>query len=227
MRKLFNDEEQHFIIDNIKGRGNIELAEMFNKEFGRNITAKQMEDWKSHRGLKGDVHRIFTEEEDDFLKNNIKGRSANELISQFNDKFGRNITKNQLTSYKRRTGIKSGLSGKFKRGQTSPTHKPVGYEHTTTDGSTFIKVGEPSVWERKQVYLYKKYIGEVPKGYDVIFADGNRNNFDLDNLILISKREKLMVGKHGVFSNNGEITKTSLLAARVMLKAYEKKLKLK
>lgn len=221
MRKLFNDEEEQFIKDNIYGRGNIELAKIFNEQFNRNITTKQMEDWKSHRGLKSDVHRIFTEEENEFLKNNIKGRSAIELISMFNDKFGRSITKNQLTSYKRKTGITSGIDSRFKEGQISPTHKPIGYEHTTTDGMTYIKVGEPSVWERKQLYLYKKYKGVPPKGYDVVFADGDRTNFDLDNLILVSKQEKLIMGKKGMFSKDGEITKLGVLVADLVLKNHK------
>lgn len=223
MNKLFNEDEEKFVRENILGKGNIELANIFNKKYNRNITAKQMEDWKSKRKLKGDVHRIFTEKEEEFLKNNINGKSANELISLFNDKFRRNITKNQLTGYKRKTGLKSGIDGKFKKGHVSLTCKPVGYEHTTTDGMTFIKIGEPNVWERKQLYLYKKYKGVPPKGYDIIFADGDRTNFDLDNLIAVSKTSKLVMGKKGLFSKNGDVTKLGVLVANLILKNHELK----
>ena len=53
---------------------------------------------------------------------------------------------------------------------------------------------------------------------DIIFADGNKNNFDLDNLIMIKRGLKLTLGKNDLFSSNANITKTGVLVANLMQK---------
>lgn len=42
--------------------------------------------------------------------------------------------------------------------------------------------------EEKHWLIWKNAYGPIPKGHVVIFGDGNRCNFELNNLILVSRK---------------------------------------
>jgi len=69
--------------------------------------------------------------------------------------------------------------------------------------------------------IYEKHFGKVPENYVVIFADGNNRNFDIDNLLLVTKNELLIMNKHKLIANNIEITKTGHNLAKVISKIGE------
>lgn len=46
MARLFNDTQEQFIRQNVKGVGNQELADLVNKTFQLTITPQQMSAWK-------------------------------------------------------------------------------------------------------------------------------------------------------------------------------------
>ena len=53
-------------------------------------------------------------------------------------------------------------------------------------------------------------------GHKVIFADGNKRNFDIDNLILVSDSEALIMNANKLRYENKELTKTGALIAKVI-----------
>jgi len=71
----------------------------------------------------------------------------------------------------------------FKRGNKPHNTQPVGTEKKDKDGYVFVKIAEPSEWRLKHHIVY----GEpVPAGHKIIFIDGNKYNFERENLKLIS-----------------------------------------
>lgn len=158
------------------------------------------------------MKKVFNEEEKNFIINNIYGKSYHEITQLFNKQFNRNITERQIIDFKGNNNIKCGKKAH------SHNYKPIGTETKRYDGNVYIKIAEPNVWEKKQRYLYKRYIGDIPKNYSVIFADGNKNNFDIDNLILVSSQEKFVASIQNLLSKNKELTKTGILLSKLMLK---------
>lgn len=79
----------------------------------------------------------------------------------------------------------------FKKGHTPANHKPVGYERLTRDGYLEIKVSEPNKFVLKHRMLWEQANGTIPKGYNVQFRDGNRQNIVIENLYLISRPEQM------------------------------------
>ena len=68
--------------------------------------------------------------------------------------------------------------------------EPIGTEKFIRD-AYFIKVSDrPDGWQRKHRLIWEVTHGPIPKGYEVIFADGDKSNFRLNNLVLISVRER-------------------------------------
>lgn len=53
MKKIFNEEEEKFVLKNIPHYTTGELAEIVNKKFNKNVTSRQITDYKRHRNLKG------------------------------------------------------------------------------------------------------------------------------------------------------------------------------
>ena len=196
----------------------------------------------------------YSKEEDDFLRDNVKGITVKELTNRFNKKFNYNLSisaiENRKTKLKIYSGVnfgcfkkgnipfnkgkkwdeymsingrKNSLKTTFKKGNIPKNHRKVGSERTNIDGYIEIKVKEPNVWELKHRYLYKKNKGDIPKGYKIIFADGNKKNFNIDNLIMISNNEEMMMNKFKLFSKDKDITKTGTLIAKVIIKGSKLK----
>ena len=159
---------------------------------------------------------ILNQEEKDFVLKNYKGISTQELVDMLNKKFNRSFSFNQIRWYKKARKLNSGINFRFKKGCIPHNKKKIGDEfiHELT-GYTFVKVGEPRQWVQKQRYVYEQYYGKIPKGYNVIFADGNKKNFDIDNLMLVTEKEFRAMLDYKLFFKNDELTKTGLLIAKL------------
>lgn len=77
----------------------------------------------------------------------------------------------------------------FKPGQLPHNTKPVGYEHTDRDGYILVKVADRRKMVHKHRYVWEQAHGPIPRGHNVMFRDGNRQNCSLDNLYLLSREE--------------------------------------
>lgn len=83
-------------------------------------------------------------------------------------------------------------STQFKKGNLPKNHKPVGTERTTKYGYIERKTQEPNKWELLHRIVWKEHNGEIPKGYNIQFKDGDRTNCTIENLYIISRREQLV-----------------------------------
>jgi hypothetical protein len=81
----------------------------------------------------------------------------------------------------------------FSKGSVPPNHRPVGFERACSkDGYIYVKVGEGMRQFRlKHRIIYEQHFGKIPKGYNVQFKDGDKRNFNIDNLELVSKRTNM------------------------------------
>lgn len=194
----------------------------------------------------------YTDEMKQFILDNYKGRYNQELADLFNQKFNANITSRTIKSYKANNNLNSGLTGKFRKGQTPhnkgkkmpkevyekvkhtmfakgnvpPNHRPVGSERISKDGYIEVKVAEPNKWRLKQRVVYEEAKGKIPEGCTIIFLDGNKRNFDIDNLRCITRSELLYLNCNGL-NNSNEITETGILMARLDRTKNKKKQELK
>ena len=187
-----------------------------------------------------------------FILDNYKERYNQELADLFNQKFNTNITSRMIKSYKAKNKLNSGLTGKFRKGQTPhnkgkkmpkevyekvkhtmfakgnvpPNHRPVGSERISKDGYIEVKVAEPNKWRLKQRVVYEEAKGKIPEGCTIIFLDGNKQNCNIDNLRCITRSELLYLNCNGL-NNSNEITETGILMARLDITKNKKKQELK
>ena len=184
----------------------------------------------------------YSEEKIKFLKDNVKGISLQELTNKFNKEFNTDLPTKVISNMKRYLNLTSGIDTKFKKGQVSWNKgkkmtqeqyekckktmfqkgnityntRAIGTERIDVDGYTYIKIAEPNKWKLKHRVLWEKENGLIPKGYNLIFADGNKQNLDLDNLVLVSNSELFIMNRNGLYKKNKELTKTGSVIAKVI-----------
>lgn len=188
----YSEEQKEFIITNNYGKYSKELAEMFNQYFNTNITAKEIAYFRKNNKLNSGLTGQFK-------KGNVahnKGKKQIEYMSQ--------------------EAIERTKETRFKKGNKPKNYRPVGSERITKDGYIEVKVADQNKWETKNKIIYKQYFGDIPKGHKVIYADGNKLNNDINNLILVSDNEELIMNKYKLRTENIELTKTGYLIAKVI-----------
>lgn len=191
--------------------------------------------------------RIFTDEQEAYLMEIIPGRFNKEVAAMFENKFDYPITTNQVSSFKARKKIVSGLrtnfqkggtpwnKGKampahpnsiktqFKKGQPPVNHRPIGSERLTREGYIEIKIAEPSKWRLKHRYVYEQAYGKVPSGHVIIFKNKDRSDTRLENLLLISRGQLAILNKRNLLDVEEEFIETSANIADLVLKIGQKK----
>ena len=187
----------------------------------------------------------YSPEQIAFLKKNVRGRPRRELTVMFNDRFGLNLSLECIVATCKRYKLSNGRDTRFLPGQTPPNkgrkcpgagretwfpkgftpwnYYPVGSERINWEGYVDIKIAAPSKWRAKHLVVWESVNGPLPPGHAVIFADSNKRNFDLDNLLLLSRRELAVMNKCRLISTDAEITKTQLNIARIMIKCGDRK----
>lgn len=97
--------------------------------------------------------------------------------------------------------------------------QPIGAEHEKK-GYIYVKIAQPDIWVSKFKYVYMQtHPDYIPSKEDqFITLDGNRRNFDPDNIYLMKKREAaIFVQYGGNKSGDPEITKLNVIRARLKL----------
>ena len=160
-------------------------------------------------------------EQKKFIELNYLGKTVKELCNLLNKNFHSNITENQIINYKKKKKLKSGVNTKFQKLSKPHNYKPLFSEFTNSDGYIEIKVAEPNKWQLKHRYIYEQNFGKIKDGYSVIFADGDKTNFDIDNLLCIKVKDKLVMKNKKLFFNNKYLTKTGVMIAQLINKTSE------
>jgi hypothetical protein len=174
----------------------------------------------------------YTPDEIQFLKDNIKGRGRKEITELFNRHFGLSIKVEQINHLAIKHKLKSGLTRRHYNHKTrfKPGHKtnckPIGSERMNR-GFIQVKVSNTNDyrkdWKFKHRVIWEKAYGEIPKDHKIIFADGNKLNLSLDNLLLISNKEHIVMNSQNLTSNDLELTKIGHNIAKLSLLISKRK----
>ena len=188
--------------------------------------------------------RLLTSEQDAFLKANIKGVDSKTLTDLINRKFDLSLTSTQIRTYKKNHNLLSGLTGRFekgsippnkgkkypgktnttsfKKGQVCHNKLPIGTELMKADGYVWIKIAEPNKWRQKHVLIWEAANGKRPLGHAIIFADQDRLNSDLNNLVLVSCEELLILNKKRLLFADEQLSRSGVLVSKVLAKTRKR-----
>ena len=94
----------------------------------------------------------------------------------------------------------------FQPGTVPSTWVPVGTERWTQppkskpDAPRYLKrkVAEPNRWAMAHRWLWEQHNGPIPKGYIVLFRDGDTTNIAIENLMCITRQDQGVSNGHKV-----------------------------
>jgi len=82
----------------------------------------------------------------------------------------------------------------FKKGSKPVNTQPIGTIHQRKDTGgkmyQYIKLAD-SEWQLLNRYTWEQHNGPIPKGMVVVYKDGNYLNNDINNLLMITKKENM------------------------------------
>lgn len=197
------------------------------------------------KGTKSKTSHNWNKEEKDYLSEITPGKSHNEILELMNSKFEYQFSLSQVKGAIKRYKLNTGKTGRFEKGHVPAikgtkgltganktsfrkgnipaNHKPIGSERVNVDGYTEIKVSEPNKWRLKHQVIWESHNGKIPSGSAVLFSDGNKSNLDINNLVLITKSQLLVLNKNNLIKQDSELTKVGINIANVMIKISESK----
>jgi len=165
----WNKEMVSFIKENYHSMTYIQIAEKLG--IGKSMLANKIR----ILGLKGKVNKSL------FKKGDVpfnKGLSWNEFMSE----------QGKINSSKTT----------FKKGHTPKNHRNVGDIRHQADGYWYIKVAEPRTWKQLHHVIYMQHNPDfiLDKNTILEFKDGNRDNINIDNIIVNTRQKSAARAKN-------------------------------
>jgi hypothetical protein len=195
--------------------------------------------------------RLYSQEMKQWLRDNVKGRSLNQLTEDFNEHFGTSFKTTQIGHLKGDLNLRNGNDTKFKKGCVSANkgqkmseaqkkkiehtwfkkgQKPINYcevgtERINVEGYVEIKTINKK-WVSKHRLVWEQHHGPIPKGYTVVFLDDDTTNCNIDNLRLISRPELMRLTSMKLQSTNSVATEAGIHLVSIIeeIKKREKEL---
>lgn len=160
----------------------------------------------------------YSDNEIEYLVHNSKAMTRMQLTDSFNKEFGTNISVKSITN--KCNSLKS--FGKEER-------HCVGDIVKRADGYLLIKVcNDKSIPKHKRWVLLHRYVweqehGNIPSDKVVIFKDGNVENCDITNLMLVDKGVSSIMARCGLYSSDSSITELAVNVSNLIYTINKKK----
>lgn len=199
----YPDGMEEYIRSIAAGRKTAEIADMVSEHFGIEFTARQCRAYKKN-------HDIVSGVDCRFEKGNVPANKGKKMSKEQYEKAAPTM---------------------FKKGDVPANHMEVGEYTHTTDGYLIQKVKETGTqrerFEFVHRHVWEEHNGPIPEGKMVSFLDGDKDNCDISNLVLIDNEENLEMNRSKLRFADPELTETGLLIAKVKVTARKKKGKVK
>ena len=145
--------------------------------------------------------KTYSQEVIDFIRANSGAMPDSGLCKAVNARFNLSTSRQSVKSLRRYYKIIKGRE-KYKP-------YPALTERTSCNGYVKIK-NAAGKWVYKHTYLYEQANGKAPEGRIVIFLDGKKDNFSLDNLAAVTRDEQIKLTKLKLRFSDPALTQTGI-----------------
>lgn len=222
--KRFTKEQKDFLLEMLKDKTPQEVCDLFYEKFNRqtcvgsliNLKCRYNKDRKSYSKCN------LSEEQKKWLLNKIPYYSPIVIADMFKEKFNQDIKVGNIRNLR----FYSNNRGKYQRKifdmrYRDKIKKPLYNEITDNRGRDYVRVGNKK-YQIKRRYVWEQYYGrKIPKGYEVIFLDNDKTNYDIKNLALIKKGLRIYMLKKKIEPTNRDIIKAASLCFELDKKIRE------
>lgn len=247
-----------------------DLAELVNETFGTHFTKDSMKAYRGNHKIRNGkkqrtseeywkYQKVYPKGMYEYIRDNSWNVSSKDMAERVNEKFGTSFTPTGMKQFRQHHGIKSGLTGwfrkghppgnkgkkieefcdaetierirktQFKKGNRPKNELPVGAVRKTKDGYLIRKISMTGTqWERWEFIhrrVWEDHNGPIPDGMYITFKDGNKENVNIKNLMLITMAENQALMRKGLRCEDPDITEAGLAMVRLenAVKDREKK----
>ena len=199
-KKLLTSEQDKYLRENVHMRSSKELAEMLNKKFRTHFTEEQIRGYKSRYKIK----------------------------SGFDGKFRKGMAPANKGKKMPKEVYEKAKATMFKPGDKPHNTHPVGTIMKRRDGYWWCKYYEDrkpprNNWTQVHRHMWEEVNGPIPEDCVLIFKDGNTDHIELDNLMLVTKQERLIMARNHLFNESADLTETGAILAKVIQKTTERR----
>lgn len=162
----------------------------------------------------------YTDEMVSYIEENRFKLNVNQMCKSLKINFNKDVTPKALRKYYYRHNLD--FKKMVLQRQNCTIKHPIGTEsNPDKNGLVRIKINDKQ-WVYKQRYIYEQHYGKIPKGYKVIFLNGDKTDYDINNLAIAPYKDVLYIYGNNLNSCDREITKLSLGVAMLANKIKEK-----
>lgn len=239
--RRYTPEENAWIIENYRVLGSRDcLADEFEERFGYRRDVRAMTTQANKLGAR--VETINTEDDAHaermirwdsepemtaWMIENDRGRRSNAIADDFERRFGFRPTSRQISRFRSKNGHQTKAGTLYKT--RSKRMVPVGTERIGNNGYIFVKVsdyatvpGTKDNWKRKQTLVWERENGRsVPEGCQIVSADGDKTNCDIDNLVCVSRADMATVNRLRIPYSDRQTLEAALAYARLSSKIID------
>lgn len=166
---------------------------------------------------------LYTQEEDDWLRQNIDTGTYEEITARFNEKYGTNIRSVSDHTIKTLRIHKTVNRGNCPKGERRNRNTlPIGAE--SFDGfNVYVKVSDnvndcknrrmPSKrydvnWKRKDYIVWESHGNQLPKDSNemLVHLNGDKKDCSIENLYMTTRTANMQMVKNGWYSADRDIT---------------------
>lgn len=216
----YTNEQEQWIVKHGRDMTAKALKDAFNEKFNAEVSEFAIDQKRRKLGVNfGIKQREYTQEEEHFLRVNRNIMPMKELHRKFCERFSE-IKYYALKAKVQRMGLLVDDVQKFNN-VAERSRVPIGSEHRY-GGYTMIKVDDKATgtkkdrrsykenWRPKHVWVWEQHHGKLPPKHQVIFLDGDHENFNIENLAAIPLQYVVMMNRNGWIKGNPELTKTAI-----------------
>ena len=173
------------------------------------------------RGRRDSIKRhTWSSKDVEYLREIASGRTYKEIIALMSEKFGYSFTSSQIRNALRRYNIKTGLM-KQSIEVFRPDAREVNDERYIR-GYAQLKIA-PGKWVLKHRHIYEEHFGKIKEGNYLIFLDGDKTNFDINNLMEVTRKQLMALNKYKLKYNDADLTRVGIRIGDLIMKTNEVK----
>ena len=230
----FTPEKIEFLRSIAEGLTSKEITELFNQRFDEHETKRCITDVMRYRGIRKKDRIIFDVTSDmiDWLSENVPGKTFWNIRPVFNEKFNCAYTNSQLKGICNKRGIKSHTVGIQEKTRKLPINTERNFKKKCVGDTVYVKIADEcfsangclalhgATWKEKQLIIWEQVHRIISDDCAIIFLDGNRFNFELDNLTIVTKLERRLLYINDLIADDKEITKAGIAIIKSKIAIY-------
>lgn len=180
-QKIYPQGMYEFVRDNSWGVSSAEMSRMIKEKFDFDYSPTAVKQFRQRWGIRSGVTGWYQKGHPP----GTKGKTLEEICKGDPDKLARV------------------MATQYKKGNKPENELPIGTITKTTAGFVIrkkaMKGSFADRWEYMHRVVWEEHHGPVPDGSMIIFKDGNKENYDISNLMLISRSITGAMAKAGYY----------------------------